>query len=270
MGLGGGEGLAPHRPGERVSRFFDRASLRASDHEPPTYSLLHSWDPQLLEFLSSPTQCKMDPVVLSYMDSLLRQSDVSLLDPPSWLNDHIIGFAFEYFANSQFHDCSDHVCFISPEVTQFIKCTSNPTEIAMFLKPLDLPNKRVLFLAINDNSNHAAGGTHWSLLVYLQDKNSFLHYDSQSRSNSIHAKQVAEKLEAFLGKKGDTLAFVEEKAPAQQNSYDCGMYVICNAEALCQTFFRQQPDSLQLLTPTYITKKRGEWRDLIVRLAKNY
>ncbi|PNI37527.1 SENP8 isoform 2, partial [Pan troglodytes] len=37
----------------------------------------------------------MDPVVLSYMDSLLRQSDVSLLDPPSWLNDHIIGFAFE-------------------------------------------------------------------------------------------------------------------------------------------------------------------------------
>ena len=225
---------------------------------------------QRLEFLSSPGQYKMDPVVLSYMDSLLRQSDISLLDPPSWLNDHVIGFAFEYFANSQFHDCSDHVCFISPEVTQFIKCTGNPAEIAMFLEPLDLPNKRVIFLAINDNSNHTAGGTHWSLLVYLQDKNGFFHYDSYGSSNSFHAKQVAEKLEAFLGRKGNKLAFVEEKAPAQQNSYDCGMYVICNTEALCQNFFRQQPQSLlQLLTPTYITKKREEWKDLIARLAKN-
>ncbi|XP_006167314.1 sentrin-specific protease 8 isoform X1 [Tupaia chinensis] len=227
-------------------------------------------DSEKLLHLSSAGQCKMDPVVLSYMDSLLRQSDVSLLDPPSWLNDHIIGFAFEYFANTQFHDCSDRVCFISPEVTQFIKCTRSPAEVAMFLEPLDLPHKRAVFLAINDNSNQTAGGTHWSLLVYLQDKNSFFHYDSHSRSNSVHAKQVAEKLEAFLGRKGDKLVFVEEKAPAQQNSYDCGMYVICNTEALCQSLFRQQPDSLlQLLTPAYITKKRGEWKDLIARLAKN-
>ena len=133
-----------------------------------------------------------------------------------------------------------------------------------------LPNKRVIYLAINDNSNHTAGGTQWSLLVYLQNKNGFFHYDSYGSSNSFHAKQVAEKLEAFLGRKGNKLAFVEEKAPAQQNSYDCGMYVICNTEALCQNFFRQQPESLlQLLTPTYITKKREEWKDLIARLAKN-
>ena len=115
---------------------------------------------QLLEFLSSSGQYKMDPVVLSYMDSLLRQSDVSLLDPPSWLNDHVIGFAFAYFANSQFHDCSDHVCFISPEVTQFIKCTGNPAEITMLPEPLDPSNQELLFLAINDNSNHTARGIH--------------------------------------------------------------------------------------------------------------
>uniref|UniRef100_A0A4W2FKR3 Ubiquitin-like protease family profile domain-containing protein n=1 Tax=Bos indicus x Bos taurus TaxID=30522 RepID=A0A4W2FKR3_BOBOX len=211
----------------------------------------------LLEFLNTPGQYKMDPVVLSYMDNVLWQLDVSLLDPPSWLNDHDIGFAFEYFANSQFHDCTDHVCFISPEVTQFIKCTGNPAEMAMFLEQLDLPNKRVIFLAINDNSTHTAGGTHWSLFVYLS-------------SNSFRTKKVAEKLEAFLGRKGYKLAFVAEKAPAGQNSYDCGMYVICNTEALCQNFFRQQPESLlQLLTPTYITQKREEWKYLIARLVKN-
>ena len=105
-----------------------------------------------------------------------------------------------------------------------------------------------------------------AFLVYLQDKNGLFHYDSYGNSNSLHVKQVAEKLEAFLG----FLLFMEEKTPAQQNSYDCGMYVKWNTEALCQNFFRQQPQSLlQLLTPTYITKKREEWKDLIARLAKN-
>ena len=116
------------------------------------------WSPkQLLEFLSSPGQYKMDPVVLSYMDSLLWQSDFSLLDPPSWLNVHAIGFAFKYFSSSQFHVCSDHVCVISPEVTQFIKCTGSPAESAMFLEPLDLPSNRVIFLAINEFQPHSWG-----------------------------------------------------------------------------------------------------------------
>ncbi|XP_028922484.1 sentrin-specific protease 8 [Ornithorhynchus anatinus] len=211
----------------------------------------------------------MDPVVLSYMDSLLRQSDLRLLDPPNWLNDHIIGFAFEYFASGQFVDCSEQVCFVSPEVTQFIKCTSCPEEVALFLEPLNLPQKQVVFLPINDNSSQAAGGTHWSLLVYEQEKNGFSHYDSHSRSNSVHARQVAGKLEAFLGKRGDKTVFVEEKTPAQQNSYDCGMYVICNTEALCQRMFRAQPESgLQHLTPAYITQKRAEWKDLVARLSR--
>ncbi|XP_062998389.1 sentrin-specific protease 8 [Elgaria multicarinata webbii] len=210
----------------------------------------------------------MDPVVISYMDSLLRQSDVLLLDPPCWLNDRIIGFAFEYFASDQFQDFSDQVCFIGPEVAQFIKCTTSQEELAIFLEPLNLPHKEIVFLAINDNSNQAAGGTHWSLLVYFRDKNCFAHYDSHTRSNSVHARRVAGKLEAFLGKRGK-VAFVEEKAPAQQNSYDCGMYVICNTEALCQEFFQgQQEPVLQLLTPSYITAKREEWKGLIAKLSQ--
>ncbi|XP_029431739.1 sentrin-specific protease 8 [Rhinatrema bivittatum] len=208
---------------------------------------------------------RMDPVVLSYMDSLLRQSDVSLLDPPSWLNDHIIGFAFEYFAGERFQDHSTDACFISPEVTQFIKCAGSQEEMALFLEPLALPLRRVVFFAINDNSNQAAGGTHWSLLVYIKDTNKFAHYDSYSRSNSQHARQVAEKLKPFLGKAD----FVEEQAPSQQNSYDCGMYVICITEALCEQHLRgQKKPLLQLLTPPYITRKRTEWKELINTLAK--
>ena len=38
-----------------------------------------------------------DPVVLNYHDSVLRKSDLLLLEKPNWLNDNIIAFAFQYF-----------------------------------------------------------------------------------------------------------------------------------------------------------------------------
>ena len=36
-------------------------------------------------------------IILSYFDSLLRQSDLGLLEKPNWLNDKIIAFAFQYY-----------------------------------------------------------------------------------------------------------------------------------------------------------------------------
>ncbi|MBN3307880.1 sentrin-specific protease 8 isoform X2 [Amia ocellicauda] len=211
----------------------------------------------------------MEPVVLSYQDSLLRRSDVALLEGPHWLNDQVIGFAFEYFATERFKSLSGEACFISPEVTQFIKCTSSQEELALFLEPLGLPRRHWIFLAVNDNSHQTAGGTHWSLLLYQRDRGHFAHYDSHSGSNSLHARRIASKLEAFLGT-GGKVPFVEEPAPAQQNSYDCGMYVICNTEVLCENTGPEAtaPPLTQLITPSYITQKRAEWTRLIQKLSK--
>lgn len=212
---------------------------------------------------------RMDPVVLSYQDSLLRRSDVALLDGPHWLNDQVIGFAFEYFSTERFRSLGEKVCFISPEVTQFIKYASCQEELSIFLEPLRLTSRRWVFLAVNDNSNQTAGGSHWSLLTYKRDSDQFTHYDSQSGSNSLHARRIAAKLEAFLGARGK-VPFAEGQCPSQQNSYDCGMYVICNAEALCESCRVQGCAHLptEMITPTYITRKRTEWHSLIQRLAK--
>ncbi|KAL1007681.1 hypothetical protein UPYG_G00090140 [Umbra pygmaea] len=210
----------------------------------------------------------MDPVVLSYQDSLLRCADVALLEGPHWLNDHVIGFAFEYFAAERFKGLGEAAIFISPEVTQFIKCASCPEELAMFLEPLGLATRQWVFLAVNDNSNQTAGGSHWSLLLFCRDSGRFAHYDSQSGGNSLHARCIANKLEPFLGL-GMKMPFVEEPCPLQQNSYDCGMYVICNAEALCERARVEGSPYLpiQNITPTFITQKRIEWCRLIQKLA---
>ncbi|XP_062868915.1 sentrin-specific protease 8 [Trichomycterus rosablanca] len=212
----------------------------------------------------------MDPVVLSYQDSLLRRSDVSLLEGPYWLNDQVIGFAFEYFATERFKNLGDAVCFISPEVTQFIKCSLSQEELAVFLEPLRLASRHWVFLAVNDNSNQAAGGSHWSLLLYQGNTGRFSHFDSQSGANVMHARRIAAKLQGYLGLGTDVL-FTEEPCPSQQNSYDCGMYVICNAEALCERALVEGCARLptNTITPTYITKKRTEWHLLIRKLTKD-
>ncbi|XP_020624210.1 sentrin-specific protease 8-like [Orbicella faveolata] len=43
-----------------------------------------------------------DEIVLSFHDSLLRESDLSLLQEGRWLNDRLIGFVFEMMGRSVF------------------------------------------------------------------------------------------------------------------------------------------------------------------------
>ena len=59
----------------------------------------------------------------------------SLLEPPNWLNDQIIGFAFEFFAREDIGD-EQRVAFIDPAVTQMIKLCPEPYEIQGIVKEL--------------------------------------------------------------------------------------------------------------------------------------
>lgn len=89
----------------------------------------------------APSSAKVsDKVVASLEDSLVRQSDLSLLDGPHWLNDALIGFYFEFLHQRKF-ESSSRVCFISPEVSQFLKLAS-AVEIPVFLDPLTLRRRR--------------------------------------------------------------------------------------------------------------------------------
>ena len=73
---------------------------------------------------------RMDSIVVSYYDAVLRQSDVALLSAPNWLNDQIVSFFFEYLRNDHFKYSKDYqkLAFIDPAVTQMIKLCSEPYE----------------------------------------------------------------------------------------------------------------------------------------------
>ena len=84
----------------------------------------------IVKFLIFVVFSRMDSIVVSYHDSLLRQSDVALLSAPNWLNDQLVSFFFEYLANEHFlySRHSQKLAFIDPAVTQMIKLCSEPYE----------------------------------------------------------------------------------------------------------------------------------------------
>lgn len=167
-------------------------------------------------------------IVLSFQNSLLRVSDINLLRGPHWLNDQIISFYLEYLEHVTFKG-NTQMLFVSPEVVQCIKLVSKH-EMAIFLDPLNASTKPFIFFPLNDNDEDRAGGCHWSLLVFSRSEQTFVHYDSLKSRNQAHCDKFVRNLAHGLGcpefeiKSGECLQ--------QSNSYDCGIHVLCNIEAI--------------------------------------
>lgn len=216
--------------------------------------------------------------MLSYGDCLIRVRDVALLKSPNWLNDALIGFAFEFLFNQISHDFRSSVCMIAPEVTQFIKLSSSgegdeeiPLEI--FLEPLRLEEKKFVFLAINDqDDSESAGGNHWSLLVYARNISAFVHFDSASYNRS-DADRVAKKVATYLDSSSSSF-FESSLAAKQENSYDCGMFLISHAETILDQLTTSPNSDLSTLDLKDLIRQRdmeinrGKWQDRIEKLTE--
>lgn len=170
-------------------------------------------------------------IVLSYGETLLRESDVSLLKGPYWLNDTIISFYFEFLEKDAF-ESNTSVLFVSPEVTQCIKI-SPQTELSIFLVPLmDNIPRDFIFFALNDNDvMDSSGGSHWSLLVLSVPEMMIFHFDSSNGSNACQARELGYKVARYFSFPQKSIV---ESIPClqQTNGYDCGIHVLCNAEQL--------------------------------------
>jgi sentrin-specific protease 8 len=98
-----------------------------------------------------------------------------------------------------FKDYAAAVCFLTPDVAQFIKLYEGHSELEVFLEPLCLHDKKLVVLAINNNqSTDHGGGSHWSTLVYWREGNTFEYYDSAGSMNNTPARLCSNKLIHFL------------------------------------------------------------------------
>lgn len=217
-----------------------------------------------------PSRSKRDQnaVFLSFHDSIIRDSDMGILDTNEWLNDTLISFYFEYLEKEQFAQYKEQVALISPGLTHLIKMEKENVEV--FLDPLSLHNKILVIFPINDcGEDNAAGGSHWTLLFYLRSTNAFTHYDSQGHSNANDAKKVMGKTVPFLNTRSQP-SFEEALTPQQVDGFNCGIHVICNAEYLCRRHLLGENLRIhEYCSPQMIAGKRRWLKELILTLKKD-
>lgn len=207
-------------------------------------------------------------IVLSYHDYLLRISDVALLERNDWLNDVIIGFYFEYL-NQQYRN-DKQLLFIGPEVAQLLKM-QDPSHYNIFLDPIEATNYNFIFFPLNDCDSNKAGGSHWSLLIYSHLEKMCYHFDSSSNINGSSAKKLARKVTKYFLEKSEK-RYIEMNCPQQNNSYDCGLYVLCLADVLSRYAITNSKvsDCDCSIVAEMVPKKRTDLVKLIYDLKSTY
>ncbi|KYQ99721.1 sentrin-specific protease 8 [Tieghemostelium lacteum] len=200
-----------------------------------------------------------DKIYLTFKDSQLYDSDIRILESSgSWLNDAIISFYLEYLTSEYLSkDGSNktvkqlnnsNVLLSQPSAMFMLNFIDDSNEILELFKPLKFTEQQLIFIPLNNNSDptRVAGGSHWSLLVYVKNLNRFLYYDSMNGNNLSDSKRLASKL-AFLQNPKDLRNLVEiKKTPQQKNGYDCGVYVCCLIEYILKSI--KSKDTVDLLS----------------------
>lgn len=202
-----------------------------------------------------------DRVILSYHDSLIHESDLRLLEGRNWLNDSLISFWFEHLQHELFEGMT-RLLFVSPEVTQLVKM-GDARELPIFLDPLEARFKDYIFLAVNDNSSViSSGGSHWSLLVYSKFDRKWYHYDSQRGSNHRDARCLVHRINTYLERELPA-PLVDANCTQQDNSYDCGAFVMIYAHRAGQ----QAVEGMALGTCYVDRQEASQMRELIKSLV---
>lgn len=207
-------------------------------------------------------------IVLSYHDTLLRESDVELLDEPHWVNDNIIWFWMQYLENELYASRCASLAFVGPDVVQLVKLGA-ALNVDQVLKSLELKQKELILLPVNDCQEFdLPGGCHWSLLVYNQARKIFEHYDSSKGHNHSHAKAIARALAPLLSLR--EVRVVESDCLQQHNSFDCGLYVMYNLQQACAEHFvlPEAEGSRKTLLTSWMQQNRKTLKELIMKLSE--
>lgn len=217
-----------------------------------------------------------DEKILSYNDVVLRRSDLGILGGPNFLNDRIIEFYLSYL-HSQYP--SPDILLVPPSISFWITNCPDAESLAEFVKPLNLPKKKMVIFPVNDNIDltEAEGGNHWSLLAFERDANLYVHHDSFGGYNTRHAKRLYEAVAPHMESSSTASCgrFVEySSTPQQKNGYDCGLYVLAIARAILFWYSSSGPKDEGLwfssveqeVTPSVIYGMREE----ILRLISSF
>lgn len=200
----------------------------------------------------------------------LMSADLDVLKFDCYLHDRIVDFYFGYLS-SKF--TTEDILLVPPTVTTcLLSCTPHDHEtLKSFLSQLQLTKRQLVLFALNntdvigskdEDDAYIDEGDHWSLVVFNRAGMQFVHHDSKEGQNEQHAVKLYETLKDQVvpaacssttskhnikkKKKGGGLvtartadassavSFCTGYTPQQSNSFDCGLYLLAVAKAICE------------------------------------
>lgn len=140
----------------------------------------------------------------------------------NWVSDDSIQTYFNILSSKVIHQ---NVFILSPSVIQTVQYLN---DIDHLLKPLSLETREFVFFPINDCPKiYGIGGTHWSLMVYSRIEKCYFYLDSIGTYNYKFAQSIAEKVNTFIDPhKNYKISIKTIETPQQNNSRDCGIYMV--------------------------------------------
>lgn len=137
----------------------------------------------------------------------------------------------------------------------------------IFLDPLNPTSRSHILFALNNNSSRVdAGGSHWSFGVYSKPENSFFHFDSSHNFNAKPFSTFVQILKKCFD--CETAEKITIDCLQQDNSHDCGIFVLCHADLVFQQITKGETiSSIKKLQPKKVGVKRSEVLQIVQSLA---
>ncbi|XP_046674767.1 sentrin-specific protease 8-like [Homalodisca vitripennis] len=118
---------------------------------------------------------------------------------------------------------------IDLSVSHFLKINTDSEDTVKMRSSLALDTYDYVLAAVNNREDETReGGTHWSLLVYTRESNTYYHLDSVEPLNCPHAQRLAVALS------GDPdVNVVQMQCRQLKSGVECGGYVVHYIELTC-------------------------------------
>mmetsp|Transcript_132383 Transcript_132383/g.300925 ORF Transcript_132383/g.300925 Transcript_132383/m.300925 type:complete len:205 (-) Transcript_132383:86-700(-) len=198
---------------------------------------------------------------VSWKTARLTWDDIGLLEPGRWLNDAVIGFWTEYNSAAM----GDAVCVMDPAAGFWVAVEEDMEDLQDGLQPLDLQDKQIVLVPVNDRSERGSeGGCHWSLLELRRGEAGITghYYDSIGVGNLSQAQKLANKVVSFMETKQQRCEVKVEACGKQSNSSDCGVFALLFIETLLSG------GDTAAVTPGDASAMRQRMKQVVMSLAK--
>merc|ERR1711962_1008890 len=211
-------------------------------------------------------------VILRYDGISITKEDKDTLRQGEFLSDNLISLAFALCKSENKEEmCNKGIVLVRPEMAHLLKNADRP-RVRQQMKALGIDKAKRVIMPVNNSEQleEWSSGSHWTIIGWDTESNTFYHIDSLPGQNVRHAKNLAADLldGSMFDITGNLQArFIElEEYGKQKNGFDCGLYVIYNALAMIKNLtdpgsfdnLKPDPEEINQLRKSLVTQIENE------------